>query len=119
MDDILKQRARYLRRNMTDAEQLLWQSLRHRQLKGFKFRRQVVVGHYIADFVCLQAKLVIEIDGGQHSDNKNYDWQRTQYLQQQGFQVLRFWNHEVLTQLDDVLDCILNQLASSARAPSP
>ena len=111
MDEFLKHRARSLRRNMTDTEQMLWMSLRYRQLNGFKFRRQVVISHYIADFVCLEAKLVIELDGGQHIDNKNYDHQRTEYLKQQGFQVLRFWNHEVFNQLDVVLEQILNKLS--------
>lgn len=110
MDERFKERARDLRKNMTDAEQKLWQTVRQRQLNGFKFWRQVIVGEYIVDFACFEAKLIIELDGGQHAENTLYDDKRTQYLTQQGFQVVRFWNHEVLNQLDAVLERVLNKL---------
>ena len=98
--------ARALRRNQTDAERILWQQLRNRQMLGCKFRRQQVMGPYIADFLCLEPKLVIEIDGGQHAEQQVYDAQRSQYLQHLGYRVLRFWNHEVLQQRDAVLEAI-------------
>ncbi len=110
MDEVLKERARHLRKNMTDAEQKLWQNVRQRQLNGLKFRRQVIVGEYIVDFACFEAKLIIELDDGQHAENTHYDDKRTQYLTQQGFQVVRFWNHEVLNQLDAVLERVLKKL---------
>jgi very-short-patch-repair endonuclease len=80
-----------LRRNQTDAERLLWFKLRDRRLAGFKFRRQFPVGKYIVDFVCLDARVVIEIDGGQHSENL-LDTERQAFIEEQGFVVLRFWN---------------------------
>lgn len=99
--------ARHLRRNMTLAEQHLWQYLRNRQLNGIKFRRQHIIGTYIADFVSLQHGVIIELDGGQHAQNQCYDQQRTAFLNEQGFQVLRFWNHEVLQNTQAVLEQIL------------
>jgi very-short-patch-repair endonuclease len=100
------QRARALRGNQTDAEKLLWRHLRNRQLQGYKFRRQVPIGRYIVDFVCLSLKLVIELDGSQHMNNTDYDDQRTQYLATQGFQVVRFWNNELLHHTDSVLEAL-------------
>jgi very-short-patch-repair endonuclease len=85
---------------------VLWQALRSRQLLNSKFRRQVVLGCYIADFVCLDAKLVIEVDGGQHAEQISYDQQRSLYLATLGFQVIRFWNNDVFQQRDVVLDKI-------------
>jgi very-short-patch-repair endonuclease len=110
--------ARRLRQNATDAEQLLWQHLRSRQLNGLKFRRQATVGPYIADFLCVEARIVVEADGGQHSEVK--DSARTQFLQSRGFRVLRFWNHDILENVDGVLTII----AAAARQeemkiPSP
>ncbi|MFA6040303.1 MAG: endonuclease domain-containing protein [Methylophilus sp.] len=101
-----KQNARQLRHDMTDAEQLLWRHLRMRQLLGLKFRRQHPVGSYILDFACLSIKLAIELDGGQHADASAQDAKRSLILQQNGWQVLRFWNHQVLESLDDVLALI-------------
>jgi very-short-patch-repair endonuclease len=88
---------RALRKNMSDAERKMWEGLRRRQISGYKFRRQHPYDRYILDFVCLDRKLVIEIDGGQHSESIRYDEERTQLLTRAGFRVLRFWNHEVLT----------------------
>lgn len=88
---------------MTDAEQKLWHHLRRRQISGFKFRRQCPIESYIVDFVCFECMLIIEIDGGQHQAQKKIDDERTQYLEQKGFRVIRYWNHQVLTELDVVL----------------
>ncbi len=88
--------ARTLRKASTDAEAKLWQGLRARQLNGYKFRRQVPMGNYVADFVCLEARLIVEVDGGQHAERSDYDEARTDWLHAQGFCVLRFWNNEVL-----------------------
>jgi len=104
------QNARKLRTQMTDAEQHLWRRLRARQLHGHKFRRQHAVGPYITDFACLEAGLVIELDGGQHAEQQAKDDRRSSYLQQQGFHVLRFWNHDVLQQTDACLEVILQAL---------
>ena len=95
---------------MTDAERLLWSKLRRRQLRKCKFRRQHCLDKYIVDFVCLEHKLVIELDGGQHAQQQAYDNQRTQDLARRGFRVLRFWNTEVLLELHVVLDTIWHQL---------
>jgi len=102
--------ARELRKNQTDAEKKLWRHLRNRQLKDFKFRRQYVIDGYIADFACVEAKLIIELDGGQHLEQQAYDEKRTTILKQHGFHVLRFWNDEVLKQTDDVLRVICEAL---------
>ena len=91
-------RARILRNNPTDAERILWRHLRFRQLVGYKFRRQRPIGRFIVDFVCLEKNLVIEIDGGQHSEQKSYDSKRDAWIRTKGFRVLRFWDHEVIAQ---------------------
>ncbi len=104
--------AKHLRRNMTDVERLLWQHLRAHRLQGAKFKRQQPLGNYIVDFVCFETKLVVEVDGGQHLDNVQ-DEQRDAWLRGQGFEVLRFWNNEVLTQRDAVLERILQALSPS------
>lgn len=101
---------RNLRKNMTPAEQRLWKHLRGKRLGGYRFRRQQPLGQYILDFVCVDAKLVIEIDGGQHAEQNAYDETRTRYLQNLGFTVIRFWNNEVLQQTDAVLTAILHKL---------
>jgi very-short-patch-repair endonuclease len=93
---------RALRTNMTNAEQALWKVLRGRQFANHKFRRQHPFGDYILDFVCLSNKLVIEVDGGQHCSLAEYDEFRTKQLQTAGFHVLRFWNNEVLGELEAV-----------------
>ncbi len=106
----IKQFARVLRKNQTDAESRLWRQLRNRHLAGYKFRRQYPIGSYIADFVCLERHLIIEIDGGQHSELREHDEQRTQFLEKSGFRVLRFWNNDVLKNTDAVLNAILDAL---------
>ena len=99
-------RAKALRRNMTDAERRLWYHLRGLHLGGVKFKRQCPIGPYIVDFVALHAALVIEVDGGQHVEHLAYDADRTRFLERQGFRVLRFWNDECLKQTQSVLDRI-------------
>ncbi|MHB8987762.1 MAG: endonuclease domain-containing protein [Deltaproteobacteria bacterium HGW-Deltaproteobacteria-16] len=99
-------RARALRRQSSDAEKTLWEHLRARRLNGYKFRRQVVIDSYIVDFICVEAKLIIEADGGQHTEQKAYDVVRTARLEYLGYRVIRFWNHEILGELDAVLERI-------------
>ena len=104
-----RQRARDLRKNSTDAERYLWYHLRASRL-GFKFKRQVPVGSYIVDFVCLEKRLAIELDGGQHIDNQMYDTKRTDWLMTHGFKVLRFWNNDVFQQMPSILEVITSAL---------
>ena len=92
---------------MTDAEQAMWRILRSRQLAGFKFRRQHPIGPFVVDFVCLEYKLVLELDGGHHAMQQEADAERTSYLQHLGFRVLRFWNNEVLTEMEGVAERVL------------
>ena len=91
---------------MTDAEQALWRFLRCRQISGFKFRRQHPFSDYILDFVCLENKLVIEVDGGKHGEQAGYDENRTKELQAAGFRILRFWDNEVLKEIEYVKEKI-------------
>ena len=112
-----KQHARSLRREMTDAEKLLWRHLRMEQLGGYKFRRQHPLGNYIVDFVCLEAVLVLEVDGGQHAESTDSDAIRTQWLEAQGLYVMRFWNNEVLNNIEGVKLAIWNYL-SGIQPPS-
>lgn len=100
-------RAKQMRQEMTDAEKCLWQYLRAHRLNGYKFRRQQPIGTYIVDFVCTQPKLIIEADGSQHQTQQDYDENRSAYLNSLGFTVLRFWNHEILQQTNEVLAEIL------------
>ena len=110
------ERERYLRQEQTEAERVLWWQLRNRRLLGWKFRRQHRVGPYFADFACLEAGLVIELeDGSQHLEQVRQDMQRTARLQREGFEVLRFWNDVVLREMDAVLTAITIALASSPR----
>ncbi len=107
----LLKRSRELRAGQTDAEAQLWSRLRAGRLPGWKFRRQVPIGNYIADFVCPSAKLVIELDGSQHVEQAGYDARRTAFLEGQGYRVMRVWNSDALDNLDGVLEAILSQLA--------
>jgi len=104
--------ARQLRIQMTDAERRLWRHLRAHRLSGIKFKRQQPVGPFIVDFVCFQSRLVIELDGGQHFRN-DHDRIRDAWLQQRGFRVLRFWNNEVLGNLDGVVQKIMMEIGGS------
>ena len=99
----LVQRARELRKEHTPAEAKLWGILRNRGLGGYKFKRQTTIGTYIVDFSCSDAKLIIELDGGQHLEQEEYDLQRTVFLESQGYRVLRFWNNDVMNNIDGVI----------------
>ena len=110
-------RARQLRKNSTEAERALWQQLRAARLNGHKFRRQQPIGRYLVDFVCFEARLIVEVDGGQHAQRQPYDAQRTVWLEAQGFRVLRFWNTEVLGHLEGVKEVIAR--ACARESPSP
>ena len=100
----LKNRARELRSNQTDVEAKLWRRLRDRQVFGVKFRRQYPIGSYIVDFCCPTLRLIVELDGGQHAEQSAADQARTCFLETRGYRVLRFWNNQVMTQLDGVLE---------------
>ena len=100
------QKAQALRHNQTNAEGLLWHYLRNKQLSGYKFRRQQPIGPYIADFACLSEKMLIELDGGQHAERTASDARRAEFLQEKGYRVLRFWNHEVFENCFGVLESI-------------
>jgi very-short-patch-repair endonuclease len=102
--------ARELRKNLTDAEARLWVRLRRRQLDGFRFRRQQPIGPYIVDFFCPAAKLIIEVDGGQHATDQQRDDQRTRWLEARGYRVIRFWNNDVLENTEGVLQTIQQAL---------
>ena len=106
----IQQYACDLRKEATDAEQWLWQHLRSRRLLGFKFRRQVPIGDYIIDFLCKEQKLVVELDGSQHQEQVEYDQRRSEYLEQQGYRVVRYWNHDVLQQGEVVMEDIVRRL---------
>ena len=111
--------ARSLRSDMTLAEQRMWQALRGRQIKGFRFRRQHPIGPYIADFTCLDQSLATELDGGQHQDQVAYDERRTAFLAQQGWRVLRFWNNDVLNNLEGVLAKVADALTFTPLRRAP
>ena len=101
---ILK-RVRSLRKNQTPQEIILWSRLRDRNLKNLKFRRQYPIGKYIVDFICLEKKIIIELDGWQHKteDSKKHDKERSKFLRQQGYEVVRFWNNEVNRNIEGVI----------------
>ena len=105
-------RARALRKNPTDAERVLWHHIRRRQLGGYRFRTQHPVGNYIVDFYCLEERLAIELDGGHHSEQVTYDNERSAWLKARGYRVLRFWNNQVLGEIEAVKQVILDALMS-------
>ena len=113
---VLQRRARALRRDATDAERHLWRQMRSRQLEGYRFRRQVPIAGYIADFACLEAHVIVELDGGQHLEQQGYDEQRGSRLRAAGFRVLRFWDNDVLRETQSVVEAIL---AALVRSPHP
>ena len=108
-----KGRARALRKNPTDAERTLWKHLRLRQAGGHKFRRQQILGQYIVDSVCFERRPIIEVDGGQHSEKSKYDRERNKWLAEQGFHVLRFWDNQILQEMDAVRQAIQKALTSN------
>lgn len=112
--------ARSLRIGQTDVEKRLWRELRNRQLDGFKFRRQHGIGPYIVDFICIEAGLVVELDGGQHAEQVSYDSRRSDFIESAGYRVVRFWNNEILENTEGVLERIRELLAvSPSPRPSP
>src|ERR1700733_11043698 len=112
-----RSRARAMRGAPTDRELRLWRLLRDRRLSGFKFRRQVPVGPYIIDFLCVGAKLIVEVDGSQHAESVR-DNVRDAYLANQGWKVLRFWNNEMLQKREGVLETILAHASRPSSGPS-
>ncbi len=110
------EKAKALRTNQTDAEQRLWYHLRAHRFMGLKFKRQKPIGRYIVDFVCMECGLIVELDGGQHAENVKYDQQRDEWLRGRGFTVLRFWNNDVMQQLESVLEQIRLVALSRKRA---
>ncbi len=110
--------ARILRRQSTDAEREIWHHLRNRALIGCKFRRQHPIGRYIVDFACIERRLVVELDGGQHGDGPE-DASRTRGIEAFGCRVLRFWNNDVFDQQEAVLSMILDALQSRTITPTP
>jgi very-short-patch-repair endonuclease len=107
--------ARELRKNQTEAELRLWQAVRYRQINGVKFRRQFAIDPYVVDFCSLSEKLIIELDGGHHPEQKEYDAQRTEFLGSKGYRVLRFWNMEVMNDLEGVIERIAQRLDENSR----
>jgi len=117
--DMIRSYAKQLRRELTTEERRLWYRLRIRRFAHYKFRRQHPVGNYILDFVCCEARLAIELDGGQHDEREEYDRQRTVWLNQKGWQVIRFWNNEIWHNEEGVLDEILEKLQTLLPSPRP
>jgi very-short-patch-repair endonuclease len=109
-----KHKAVQLRHEPTLAEVKLWRYLRADQLEGFSFRRQHAIGPFITDFCCIKAKLIIEVDGGQHLEQEEYDMQRTAFLESQGYRVLRFWNNDVMKNIEGVVSMIQEALLNKA-----
>jgi len=110
--------AKALRKDFTDTERLLWKYLRAKQMEGCKFRRQEPIGSYIVEFVCQEKRIIIEVDGGQHSVEREKDNKRDTWLEGQGYKVLRFWNDEVLTNTKGILEVIRDYLNHPPPTPS-
>lgn len=120
MPIILTDTARELRRNMTDAERVLWNRLKARRLDGLKFRRQEQIGRFIVDFICFERGIVVEADGGQHAVEREKDDERTRWLNSQGFTVLRFWNNDILANTEGVMETIRSAcMVAPSPPPSP
>ena len=109
---VVTTRARELRNYPTDAERLLWRHLRLRQVGGYKFRRQRPIGPYFVDFVCLEKRVVVEVDGGQHRQQQLYDARRDGWLRAEGFTVLRFWDDDVIKKVENVKQAIWEALSA-------
>ena len=114
LDRFRRQTARRMRLNPTEAETRLWRRLRHSPMLGSHFRRQVPIGPYIVDLACMAARLVVEIDGSQHGSDENVvrDAARTQWLQAEGYRVIRFWNNDVMKDIDSVIRAIIQAMES-------
>jgi very-short-patch-repair endonuclease len=110
-------KARELRKNLTDAEQRLWQGLKRRQIEGVKFRRQQPIGDFIVDFVSFERRLIVEVDGGQHAEQLAYDEKRTRWLEAQGYKVLRFWDNDVLANTEAVMQAVFDAVEQRASTP--
>ncbi|MFZ2054759.1 MAG: DUF559 domain-containing protein [Candidatus Aminicenantales bacterium] len=108
--------ARSLGKESTNVEKLLWRQLRAKRLLGLKFRRQEPIGKYIVDFVCYEKKIIIELDGGQHSEYEEKDQKRDEWFRSEGFKILRFWNNDVISQTEEILEIIAKKCLES---PSP
>ena len=119
MSDIraTRAKARELRSNPTDAERVLWHHLRKRQVGGHRFRRQHPIGPYIVDFFCLEKSLIAEVDGGQHAQRQGSDAERDSWLRSQGYGMLRFWNNQVLGEIEGVKESILEALNQDTSPP--
>lgn len=115
----ITQSARNLRQHMSGAEGRLWYLLRRKQLDGFHFRRQQPIGSFIVDFVCLKERLIIELDGGSHTETQGYDEVRTAWLKAKGYRVLRFWNNDVMGNQEGVVEMIFEALHQERRSPLP
>ena len=113
----MKSLARKLRKEATDAELMLWKYLRAHRMAGYKFRRQVVIEPYIVDFLCLEARLIVEVDGGHHLEQVEDDLQRSVFLESLGYKNLRFWNHEVLGDIHAVLGQVHGYLTLPSLPP--
>ena len=111
--------AKLLRRAMTDAERALWREVRAHRFSGFKFKRQEPLGAYVVDFICYEARLIIELDGGQHASQQEADAERTRWLESSGFRVIRFWNNDVLANITGVMQEIERQMTSAPPLPGP
>ncbi|MFB3059465.1 MAG: endonuclease domain-containing protein [Gammaproteobacteria bacterium] len=111
----IRQKAKQLRSNSTDAERNLWAHIRNRRLEGWKFRRQLPIGRFIVDFACAELRIIVEIDGGQHAEKIHYDLGRTRFLQSKGYQVVRYWNNEVLGNIEGVLEALTLTLSQRER----
>jgi len=115
----LRDLARNLRDNSTDTENYIWRFLRNNQLEGFKFRRQHPIGKYIVDFVNLEKRIIVEVDGAQHLTNKEKDRIRDAWFKKEGFRTLRFWDNEVLNDIECALEIIRGELLFPSPEPSP
>ena len=111
--------ARKLRRSSTDVEKKLWHRIRDKQIEDFRFRRQRPIGKFIVDFICLDARLIVELDGGQHAENTLGDSKRTEFLESLGYKVVRFWNNEVIENMEGVLDRLREELLSTRSLTPP
>ena len=110
--------ARKLRRSSTDVERKLWHRIRDKQIEEFRFRRQRPIEKYIVDFICLEARLIVELDGGQHAENVAHDQKRSAFLHERGYRVLRFWNNEVIENMEGVLERLREALLLTRLDPT-